>query len=124
MIFNLEANFTFSGDISFIANEIEKFVSNVNKNLGEKYPKKTANVEISRMNKKSLLLNIVSHGNFRPHNALLQIKNSLSKELGKKHHIGIREIEILNYEIEFELEQQPLKEISIPFAEIKIQGKR
>ncbi len=124
MRFNLEAHFTFSGDISSIKKDMEKFISDANEDLMKKYHKEIANIEIFKIEKNSLFLNIVSYGNFRPHNALLQIKNSLSKELGKKHHIGIREVEIHNYKIEFELEQKPLKEISIPFAEIKLKGKQ
>ena len=70
-----------------------------------------------------MFLTITSDGAFRPHNALLQIKNSLSKELGKKHHIGVREIKIECYTIEFELAKKPLKKISIPFAEVQFKEK-
>jgi len=123
MKFNLEAHFTFSHDISKINKEIEKFISKTKENIVQKYPKKIASVEIIKIEKKSLVLTIISYGNFRPHNVLLQLKNSISKELGKKHHIGIREIEITKYKIEFELEKKPLKEISIPFAETEFKEK-
>jgi len=124
MRFDLEAQFTFSSDVSSIISEIHNFISIFNKNFEKKDPNKSVDTKILKIKNKSLFLDIVSEGNFRPHNALLQIKNSLSKELGKKHHLGIREIEIISYKIEFELERTPLKEISIPFAVIEIQGKK
>ena len=123
MRFDLKGNFTFSADITSIKNDIEKFVSFTNDNLLKKDVEKKVSVESFKIGKNSLLLNIVSHGNFRPHNALLQIKNSLSTDLGKKHHIGVREVAIDSYIIEFELEREPLKEISIPFAKITAKGK-
>ncbi|NOR17155.1 hypothetical protein GQ543_05535, partial [candidate division WOR-3 bacterium] len=103
---------------------MEKFISDFNENLLKKDAEKRAEIESFKIEKKSLFFNIVSHGSFRPHNALLQMKNSISKELGKKHHIGVREIKIDSYEIEFDLEKEPLKEIDIPFAEVKLEGKK
>jgi len=102
MRFDLEAQFTFSSDVSSIISEIHNFISIFNKNFEKKDPNKSVDTKILKIKNKSLFLDIVSEGNFRPHNALLQIKNSLSKELGKKHHLGIREIEIISYKIEFE----------------------
>ena len=124
MRFDLKGIFTFSGDISSIKNEIKEFISAANENLLKKDAEKRANIESFTIEKNSLILTIISHGKFRPHNALLQIKNSLSKELGKKHHLGIREITIDSYKIEFDLEKEPLKDISIPFAEVKLKGKQ
>lgn len=124
MRFNLKGNFTFSSDLSPIKKEIENFIFNYNKNLSNKDAGKGIQIEKFKIEKNSFFLNIISEGEFRPHNALLQIKNSLSKELGKKHHIGIREIRIDSYEIDFDLEKEALKEIIIPFAEVKVKGKK
>ena len=124
MKFDLKGNFTFSDDILSIKEEMEKFISDFNENLLKGDAEKRAEIESFKIEKKSLFFNIVSHGSFRPHNALLQIKNSISKELGKKHHIGVREIKIDSYEIEFDLEKEPLKEVDIPFAEVKLEGKK
>jgi seryl-tRNA synthetase len=123
MRFDLEAQFTFSSDISSITQEIQNFFSKFNKNFEEKDPNKSITAKVLKIKNKILLLDISSEGNYRPHNALLQIKNSLSKELGKKHHLGIRDIEITSYKIEFDLEKPPLKEISIPFAKVEAQEK-
>ncbi len=124
MKFDLKGSFTFSDNILSIKEEMGKFISDFNENLLKGDAEKRAEIESFKIEKKSLFFNIVSHGSFRPHNALLQIKNSISKELGKKHHIGVREIKIDSYEIEFDLEKKPLKEVDIPFAEVKLEGKK
>ncbi|MCK5459104.1 MAG: hypothetical protein KAI20_04375, partial [Thermoplasmatales archaeon] len=123
MKFDLKGVFTFSGDISAIKEEIKQFVSSTSNNLFGKDAEHKAEINCLDIKKKSLSLSITSEGMYRPHNALLQIKNALSKELGKKHHIGVREIKIERYTIEFELEKKPLKKISIPFAEAQFKEK-
>ncbi len=122
MKFDLVANFTFSNDISQINNEIESIISVFNKSIVVK--DKSIKIVVKNLEKNSFILNISSEGIFRPHNALLQLKNVLSKELGKKHQLGIREIKIIGYSIDFELEKQPLKIFSIPFADLDIKGKK
>ena len=122
MIFDLKAKFTFSNDISLIKNEIESSISNFNKVLLEK--DKSLKIKIKDSKENFLSLEISSEGSFRPHNALLQMKNILSKEFGKKHHLGIREITIEIYTIDFELEKKPLKKIIIPFANVEINEKQ
>jgi len=122
MKFDLKSSFTFSSDISSIKKELEGSVSDFNKSLIVK--DKTVKIEINKIQKNLLSLDISSEGLFRPHNALLQLKNVLSREFGKKHHLGIREIKIEDYTIEFELEKKPLKEFTIPFADVVIKEKR
>jgi seryl-tRNA synthetase len=122
MKFDLVANFIFSSEISKIKNEIECTISIFNKTLLVK--DKSIKIDIKNLEQNSLILNISSEGIFRPHNALLQLKNVLSKELGKKHQLGIREIKIKGYSIDFELEKQPLKVFSIPFADLEVNGKK
>jgi len=119
MKFDLVADFTFSNDVSKINSEIE---SVFNKSLVDK--DKSIKIVVKKFEKNSLNLSISSKGIFRPHNALLQLKNVLCKELGKKHQLGIREIKITGYSIDFKLEKQPLKIFSIPFADLDIKGKK
>lgn len=119
MKFNLKSTFTFSGDISSLKNDFGNFVSNQNKTLSDK----NAEIKVLKIEKNQLLLNILSEGGFRPHNALLQIKNNISREFGKKHRLGIRDIKVEEYIINFELKKKALKKISIPFADVKIDGK-
>jgi len=121
MKFNLKASFTFSNDISVIKKEIEIFVTDYNKSLLEK--DKSVKIKNIKIQKNILSFDIFSEGNFRPHNAILQMKNIISKEFGKKHHLGIRDIKIEIYSIEFELEKEPLKDFKIPFADVDFKGK-
>jgi len=122
MKFDLNASFTFSSDVSSLKKEIEDFVSKYNKALLEK--DKSVKIKNVKIQKSLLSLDIVSGGVFRPHNALLQMKNAIAKEFGKKHHLGVRDIKIENYSIEFDLEKEPLKKFTIPFADIKFDKKQ
>lgn len=119
--FNLQAKFMLSGDVSKLAKEIKNFISRTNESILRK--DKLAVIESFSSEKTTICMSIVSEGVFRPHNALLQIKNTFSRELGKNHHIGVRGIIIEKYTISFDLARDPLKEINIPFADVKIQGK-
>jgi len=121
MKFNLQVCFNFSGDISSIKKELEKFLSDYAKNMSEK--DKTLGFKDIKISKNNLCFDIVSEGAVRPHNILLNLKNNVAKEFGKKHHLGVREIKINSYNIEFDLEKKSLKKVTIPFAEVKIKDK-
>lgn len=59
----------------------------------------------------------ISSGRYvRPHDAVYRLKNYFSEHLGKKHHVGVREITASSYVIEFELNNTPKKSFKIPFA--------
>jgi len=120
MKFDLKGNFTFSGGLTTLKKDIDIFIDDYNNKILKEKNTKIQNIKI---NKNSLVFNIVAEGSYRPHNALLQIKNSFSKEFGKKHHLGIREIKVEGYSIEFALENKPLKAVKIPFAQIKTKDK-
>jgi seryl-tRNA synthetase len=51
------------------------------------------------------------------------MKNSISKIFGKKHHLGVREINVEGYTVEFNLEKKPLNNVSIPFADVRFKDK-
>ncbi|PNX46989.1 MAG: hypothetical protein BV457_06610, partial [Thermoplasmata archaeon M9B1D] len=121
MIFDLKAGFTFSNDLSKIKKELESFISNFNKKITTK--DKTVKIQNIKIEKNNLFFSILSDGIFRPHNVLLQMKNEISKEFGKSYHLGVREIKIEGYNISFDLEKKPLKDIKIPFAEVKFKEK-
>jgi seryl-tRNA synthetase len=124
MRFELQARFTLSSDVSGLTKEFEKFIADTNESILKKGPEKLAVIEKCVLEKTLLSLFITSEGTLRPHNALLQIKNALSKELGKTHHVGVRGITIETYTISFDLPREALKEVSIPFADVKIKGKQ
>src|SRR5512136_1262330 len=113
MRFELQARFTLSDDISGLTKEFEKFITTTNESILKKGPEKLAVIEQFTIEKGILTLSITSEGTLRPHNALLQIKNALSKELGKIYHVGVRGITIEKYTISFDLLREPLKEVTI-----------
>jgi seryl-tRNA synthetase len=121
MRFDLTGVFTFSSSVSAIETEFDNLISLINTSIFEKNSVEHA-IQSFTVKKNQLILDIVYESSFRPHNALLQMKNLLSKELGKKHRIGVREITIKKYEIQFDLEKKPLRRVSIPFAEVKFDG--
>jgi len=121
--FDLQARLTFSSDVSGLTKEFENFISKTNESILRKGPEKLAVIEHFTIEKGILCLSITSEGTLRPHNALLQIKNAFTKGLGKTHRIGVRDITIEKYTITFDLAREPLKDVSIPFAEVNIQGK-
>ncbi|UCB58828.1 MAG: hypothetical protein JSV67_00595 [Thermoplasmatales archaeon] len=121
MMFDLKASFNFSSDVSLIKNELDTFIADFNKKILLK--DKTFNIKNVKIDKSNLSFNIISEGVFRPHNALLQMKNEISRNFGKKNYLGIREINIHNYSINFDLEKKPLKKVTIPFADITFKDK-
>ena len=124
MRFELQARFTLSSDVSGLTKELERFIATANEKILKKKSEKLAIIERFTIEKETLSLLITSEGSLRPHNSLLQIKNALAKELGMSHHIGVRGITINQYMISFDLPREPLKEVSIPFADVTIQGKQ
>lgn len=121
MKFELKSEFSFSSKITDIKKELADFLKSFEKKLKEK--DKTVEIKDIDFEKNSMVLSIISKESFRPHNALLQLKNNISKEFGKKYHLGVREINIDSYEIEFTLEKKPLKDFQIPFAKLIIKDK-
>ena len=125
MQFDLKGSFTFSADATSFKKDIEKIISDTNsKVLKKDNAEKSACITDWKLDKNNLFAHIVSGRYYRAHSALLQIKNILGRDLGKKHHMGVREVKIESYKIDFELEKEPLEKISIPFADVKIKGKQ
>ncbi|MFO7677329.1 MAG: serine--tRNA ligase [Thermoplasmatota archaeon] len=123
MKFELQAIYTFNNDISHIQKEIKTHIFSFQSTLFNKPIEKSVDITDIQCKKNTLSLTIVSSGIIRPHNVLLQMKNLLAKELGKNYHIGVREIQITDYKIDFDLEKKPKKTITIPFAEVQAKDK-
>jgi len=124
MQFHLDATFTLSTDLSSLKKEIQSFAHSLPATLFKKQEGTTLSFTIANVHNNSFTLSIASEGAFRPHNALLQIKNAFSREFGKTHHIGVRDITITRYEMTFDLEKKPLKKVTIPFGTVTITGKQ
>jgi len=85
---------------------------------------KGARIEEWTLSRDTIKLTIKSGTYVRPHDAVFRIKNFLSRELGRKHKLGVREVKGKKYEIRFKLEHEPKKEIKVPFVKsITIKGK-
>ncbi|MEM1513450.1 MAG: aminoacyl--tRNA ligase-related protein [Candidatus Thermoplasmatota archaeon] len=69
-----------------------------------------------------IFLRIISEKR-RSHEWALRIVKKLEEFLGKMK-IGIRDLHLDRYEIDFELDKEPLKSVSIPFAEVEIKDKK
>ncbi|HHF55574.1 MAG TPA: hypothetical protein ENL42_01485, partial [Thermoplasmatales archaeon] len=94
MKFDLKCSVSLSRDGSEAKESVEEFF----KNFGE---------DIKwRIDGENLLLHIISHEK-RSHQIVLQLYKRLAPIFGK-HKIGMRGIHIDEYEIEFEIEKNPL----------------
>jgi seryl-tRNA synthetase len=120
MKFDLKVELVFSSDIVDFKKDVEDFI----KEYGEtNFKNKELNFENIDITSDRIVLNIVSKDQERPHNILLNLKNNIAKNFGKKHHVGVRAINIINYLIEFDLEKKPLHKTSLPFAELEFKDK-
>ncbi len=52
-----------------------------------------------------------------PTTFIVQLDRKLKENLGKAYKIGIKKYEVLNYSIEFEVDQPPASEFKVPFVE-------
>ena len=68
MRFELQARFNFSGDVSGLTNEFEKFIATTNESILKKGSEKLAAIEHFTIEKGTLSLSIISEGALRPHN--------------------------------------------------------
>ncbi len=120
MNFSLTAQFLFSKPLQTIQNDIQQLIKKFHKTITKK--DKTLKINDINIKEHTLSFSITSEGTLRPHNVLLQLKNHTSKELGKKHHLGVREIQIPTYKITFSLNNKALHKVTIPFAEVEIKN--
>ena len=121
--FQLDATFTFSKEIAKIQKEVQAIFDTTLSSIKAKQGPDTIQLQNLKATKNQFSFSIISEGSFRPHTALLQMKNTIGKELGKTHHIGVREITINQYRIEFDvLKNHPYKKsrFPLPRSSVKI----
>ncbi|UCH71824.1 MAG: hypothetical protein JSW62_05345, partial [Thermoplasmatales archaeon] len=126
MKYKLKAEFPLSGNAITIKKDIHKFFFHYNKDILDNNDQQNrGTIKWKIVGKKKLELNMISGGNNRAHNHLPRIKKAWGNDIGKKKHIsGGKGTKIKEYVIEFDLNKKPLKTISIPFADLKIKGKK
>ena len=111
MKFDLTCSIALSREADELKEELDKFLNKLEIDAELKW----------EFRGDKLLMRIISDKR-RSHEWALRIYKQLSIFFGK-HKVGVRGIHLDEYEIEIEIEKEPLKEISIPFASIKFEGK-
>ncbi|NIA10194.1 MAG: hypothetical protein GWP10_10845 [Nitrospiraceae bacterium] len=124
MKFDLKCKFSLSKEISGADEFLKNFVEKANNDILKRGAVDGGGARIAEWNAEgdAITMRILSEGNIRSHEGAVRIKKALSTELGREYRVGIRDIYITDYVINIDLEQKPLKEFSIPFAELKIDG--
>ena len=123
MKLSLTCDFTLSKKID------EKIIFSVLDEAKELLVKGAPNGEGAAITKRELkgdvlTLIIESGTHVRPHDAVGRLKNFLSQKLGREHHVGVKEVAAPKYEIRFETDEEPKKNVEIPFASsIRFKGK-
>lgn len=123
MTFHLKAVFTLSADVSAVAEEVTIFFKDMEATLVKDTSADRFTFDEIKPIGKTIQVTVSTKGTIRPHNKLLQIKNNVSKHLGKQHRVGVRGITVVQYDIEFDVEKPPLKPVTVPFATVDVDGK-
>ena len=112
MKFTLDGEIIFSKNAEKTRKDIENFIEQSNKDLFLKGIPKDQEEDASKiiewnLKENTLKLKIISGRRGRAHDALLRMKNPLTKLLGTKYHIGVRKIHVNTYKIELKLPREP-----------------
>jgi seryl-tRNA synthetase len=104
MKFLLEGTITFNKDIKKAKEDIDKFIQEANEKILIKGTRigeedKGAKIISYNIDKNVLNLKIESGSKVRAHDGLLRLKNPLTELLGKKYHLGVRNLHINIYQI-------------------------
>lgn len=108
MKFDLKCSVQLSRKADEMEEELEEFIKKIEMEADFKW----------KIEGDKILMEIVSDKK-RSHEIILQIYKKIAKFFGM-HKIGLRQIYIDEYKIEFEVEKKPLEKIEIPFAEVEI----
>ncbi|MEA2054298.1 MAG: aminoacyl--tRNA ligase-related protein [Candidatus Thermoplasmatota archaeon] len=123
MKFDLKCRFMLSKEVGRIDEFLKNFVEGANEGILRRGAiDEGARIVEWNAEGDSITMGILSEGNIRSHEGAIRIRKALSNALGKEYRVGVREIVLIDYIINLEVEQKPLKEFSIPFAELKIDG--
>lgn len=128
MRFELTALLKFSDVIDDHEEDIEDIIEDANDDLLKRgVPEEEeggAHVANFFVNGESLEVDISSGRYVRAHDALLRLRKKLSQEMGKEHHVGVRDIDIESYHVSFELEREAKNDFDLPYVkEIEFDGK-
>lgn len=111
MKFDLKCSIQLSREADEIERELKEFIKKIEIEADFKW----------KIEGDKILIEVISNKK-RSHEIILQIYKKMAKFFGM-HKIGMRQIYINEYKIEFEVEKKPLEKIEIPFAEVEINNR-
>ncbi|MHA1303234.1 MAG: aminoacyl--tRNA ligase-related protein [Candidatus Heimdallarchaeaceae archaeon] len=113
----LEGYYVFSGELPQESKEdITTFLAQFEKELQEKRPEGTFNLHFQSIEAEKLYFSIDSSNSYSPHSIVLRMRKQLAQKIGKKYRKGLRGFKITKYVIDKELEQEPIKEFTLPLT--------
>jgi len=127
MRFHLEGHMVLSGDVSRAQAEFGPFIDEANSTVLVKGAPagKGARVVSWGLQGDRMAVTIDSDEYVRAHDALVRLGKLFGLRFGKKLSAGVRQLVADKYEIELELEHEPLGQVKVPFVDsLKIDGKK
>lgn len=108
MKFILNGNIKFSGNVEEASADIESFIKEANevllkKGLGNAEASAGSKITNWEIDNDKLIIEIESGYKIRAHDGLIRLKKPLGQLLGKKYHIGVRNLHIDQYEVKIPL---------------------
>lgn len=122
MDFELDAILSFSDDVRDAEEDIRRLIQEANEDLlkrgvpsGIDGGAEVKSFEL--VGDEDIEIHISSDRYVRAHDAVIRLRKKLSQEMGKKYHVGVREILIEDYRVRFEVEREPKEEIGVPYVD-------
>lgn len=110
--------------IKKLGKEIEKKILEVVDNLKKKFESQKRELNYKAKTEKDSLIFEIKSNDYTATEFLAQFDKQVREALGREFKTTIKDIEIITYEIEAELEEEPKKEFTIPFIKkIEFKGK-
>lgn len=125
MRFHLLAHLVLSGDAAEAADDIDAFLREANRDLLVRGAAEGEGAEVLAWSVDGdvLQLELASGGSVRAPDALLRLRKGLQTTLGPKHHLGVRDLQVDELAVTFSVEQEPLHDLTVPFAHaIRFEG--
>ncbi len=123
MEFDLKGTITLSGDATAAASDIAVILNEASSSIFSRPDGSGAAVKDYEIAGCDVKVHIVSGRNVRAHEAIIRLRKLLGERLGKSHRLGARKLEINSYVLRFELEREPKRAVTVPFAELAIEGR-
>lgn len=123
MKFELKSTLVFSGNIKDAEEDIGEIISKANEDLLKRgVPEEVgdeggAEVKDFSVKEDELEMFISSDRYVRAHDAALRLRKKFNEKLGPEYHVGVRDLEVKDYQIEFELEREAKDDFQMPFVD-------